>query len=200
VVISYSNITRITSSPFWTMLRRNLQTIVGRRSDDVPDYQPNCRTKEVYARYDTPCVIKTIKSQTKKVDWTLRHMKSSQRFVFNKFLKHAQRHYRFLEEIGVRKRDPSRVELQLLLAGDTNGRISHHMHNFRHMRPSELKIRVLTLDTEINCPSEIGHRRREAMWLFQRLGIDAEINDWLDWIPFSDAVKQADWNQHWSKG
>jgi hypothetical protein len=182
------------------MLRRNLQTLVGRRSDDVPDYQPSCRTEEVYARHDKPCVIKAMKSHTKKVDWKLRNMKPSQHFVFNKFLKHAQRHYRFLEEIGVRKQDPSRVELQLLLAGDTNGILLSNMYSPRRMRPSELKTQVLTLETEINCLSEIGYRRREAVRLFQRLWMVAESNNWSSWMPFGDAVKQVDWSQHWSKG
>lgn len=145
MIVACSDLFNITFSPFWHVLRQSLQTLVGRRSPDIPEHRPHCSPEEAHALYDTPCVVKSPKPGTKKIDLSFRPMTQHQHFLLHRFLKHAQRYYRFLQEIGVRKDDPSRNELHLLLVDDP-GDNRDWEYQWEDCRPDYLNVQVTVLE------------------------------------------------------
>lgn len=201
LITTYSTLSTILHSPFWQMLHQMLQKLVGPRSDRSRRVDGSHWTAdEVYNAYITPCVIKTPRPRTKVLARKLYTFDTAQRRLFKRFLRGAQRYYGYLRDIGVRKREVGRVEVQVLLAGSVGVGHGNWAVGFGYgeLETRRLRVQFLGLEEEVWSEGREGELRRKGLVNLKRHCTHEEEEGDERWRPIGEAVSEEVWMRAWS--
>ena len=176
-----------------------LQKIVGGREEQRRRNTAPWTADEAYGCHAVPCVIKTPRPQTKTLARKLYYLDREQRRLFRKFLRNARRHYRFLQDIGVRKRDVSRVELQVMLVGGVTREANWAVgFEYGQLMTRLLRLQFVSLEEEVAGEGEEAELRRSGLVKLARHCTHFVDEGNERWRPIGEFVSLKVWRKDWS--
>lgn len=125
---------------------------------------------------------------------------TAQRRLFKRFLRGAQRYYGYLRDIGVRKREVGRVEVQVLLAGSVGVGQGNWAVGFGYgeLETRRLRVQFLGLEEEVWSEGREGELRRKGLVNLKRHCTHEEEEGDERWRPIGEAVSEEVWMRAWS--